>query len=67
MSKHTYPSNYPIGVHWAVDEAWRILDHIKPGLITDDIRAYLGGAIAGSIMKYATEGAPPKSEQPKGN
>ena len=59
-AKHTYPSNYPLGTHWATDEAWRILDHIKPGIIPADIRAYLAGAIAGVVMKYAVEGKPDK-------
>jgi hypothetical protein len=57
-SKHTYASDYPPGVHWATDEAWRILDAIKPGLISSDVRAYLAGCIAGSLIKHAGEGKP---------
>lgn len=54
-AKHTYPSGYPPGTHWATDEAWRILDAIKPGLIPDDVRAYLAGAITGALMKITKE------------
>lgn len=41
--KHNYPSNYKPGSHWATDEAWQILDRLKPGAIDDDIRAFLAG------------------------
>jgi hypothetical protein len=61
MAEHTYPDNFPKGAHWAVDEAWDILDKIKPGLIPDDVRIYLAGAIAGVIMRY-TEGKQPKEK-----
>ena len=59
-TKHTYPSMYPVGAHWSTDEAWLILDHIKPGIIPDDVRSYLVGAIASALMKYAIEGRPEK-------
>lgn len=52
---HTYPSDYRPGTHWALDEAWGILDRIKPGVIPDDIRAFLAGAIAGVLMKRTKE------------
>lgn len=55
---HTYPSALPPGAHWASDEAWFILDHIKPGIIREDVRAYLAGAIASALMKRAIEGKP---------
>ncbi len=63
-ARHTYPSKYPPGIHWAVDEAWHILDMIKPGLIPDDVRSFLAGSIAGALVKFAVEGAP-KSEGEK--
>ncbi len=53
--KHTYPSLYPPGTYWAVDEAWRILDELKPGVLSPDVRAYLAGAIAGLLMKERGE------------
>ena len=57
-AKHTYPSRYPPGVHWATDEAWRILDAVKPGLVSDDVRAFLCGMIAGTLQRVAKEGPP---------
>lgn len=61
--QHTYPSRYPKGEHWAVDVGWEVLDRIKPGLIPNEIRAYLAGAIAGVAMKYAAEGKPEEKER----
>jgi hypothetical protein len=49
--QHTYPSKYPPGTHWATDAAWEILDTVKPGVIPDDVRAFLAGQIAGRLMK----------------
>ena len=49
--QHTYPSNYPPGTHWATDEAWAILDTLKPGVISDDVRFFLAGSIAGTLMR----------------
>lgn len=47
-----YPSHYPPGSgHWAIDEAWQILDRIKDGVIPDDARAFLSGLIAGTLMR----------------
>jgi hypothetical protein len=51
--KHTYPSNYPPGKHWALDWAWQILDTIKPGVIPDDARAYLAGQMTGAFELVA--------------
>lgn len=48
--QHTYPSEYPPGTHWASDAAWEILDRLTPGAISDDVRAYLAGSIAGRLM-----------------
>jgi hypothetical protein len=56
--KHTYPSRYPPGTHWATDEAWRILDFVKPGIIPEDVRAYLAGAITGLLETYRGKGTP---------
>jgi len=58
--KHVYPDQHPPGSHWATSAAWEILDAIKPGLIPDDVRAYLAGRIAGLLMmveKYGPPGA----------
>jgi hypothetical protein len=46
-----YPSHYKPGAHWATDAAWEIMDTIKPGAIDSDIRSYLAGMIAGTLMK----------------
>lgn len=48
---HKYPDRHPPGTHWSTDEAWEILDTIKPGLIPPDVRAWIAGAIAGRLMK----------------
>jgi hypothetical protein len=48
---HHYPDRYPPGTHWATDAAWEILDSIKPGVISDDVRAFLAGQIAGRLMR----------------
>jgi hypothetical protein len=49
--EHEYPSNYGPSTHWATDAAWQILDSIKPGVISAEVRAYLAGQIAGRLMK----------------
>lgn len=49
--KHEYPSAYGPGTHWATDEAWKILDTIKPGVISIDVRSFLAGQIAGRLMR----------------
>ena len=48
---HTYPSDYPPGTNWATDEAWGILDTLKPGVLTEDVRCFLAGMIAGTLMR----------------
>lgn len=62
MTEHTYPSQYPRGVHWATDVGWEVLDRLKPGIITEEVRAYLCGSIAAVAMKYAAEGSPEKRQ-----
>ena len=49
---HTYPSNYPPGTTWAITEAWTILDAVRPGVIDHETRAFLAGAIAGTLMRH---------------
>jgi hypothetical protein len=49
--KHTYPSDYPPGTHWAVDAAWEILDRLKPGLLDLETRSLLAGMIAGRLVR----------------
>lgn len=51
--EHTYPSDYPPGTYWATDEAWHILDCLHPGVLPDDVRCFLGGAIAGALVRVA--------------
>lgn len=52
-----YPSRHPKGTGgWQSDEAWGILDRIKPGVIPNDVRAYLAGLIAGTLARVAKEG-----------
>ncbi len=56
--KHTYPSRHPRGSGWATDAGWDILDMINPGVIPEDVRAYLCGLIAGALERIAEEGPP---------
>lgn len=37
---------------WQLNVAWEIMDSIKPGILTDDVRAFLAGQITGALMKY---------------
>lgn len=55
--KHTYPSKYPPGTSWHTDAAWEILDIIKPGVLDDDVRAVLGGMIAGRVSREREQAA----------
>jgi hypothetical protein len=48
---HKYPSNYGPGIHWSTDEAWKILDTLPPGVLSDEHRAYLAGLIAGTLTR----------------
>lgn len=48
-----YPSAYGPGTHWAIDEAWTILDRLPVGMLPDDQRFLLAGQIAGALMKHA--------------
>jgi hypothetical protein len=50
-TEHTYPSKYPPGTRWDTDAAWEILDFLKPGVISEDNRAMLGGLIAGRLNR----------------
>jgi hypothetical protein len=49
--QHQYPTSYAPGSHWATDAAWEMLDILKPGVIPDDVRFWLAGAIAGRLMR----------------
>lgn len=51
--KHTYPSQYGRGLIWHLDEAWDILDRIRPGVIPDDARSLLCGLISGTLSRVA--------------
>jgi hypothetical protein len=66
--EHRYPSNYGPGQHWALDEAWRLLDMFKPGTIPHDVRCMLAGMITGTLMKAVAEhGNPPEGSPSGGN
>jgi hypothetical protein len=58
MAEHTYPRLFPPGTHWATDEAWAILDAVRPGVIDPETRAYLSGLIAGTLMRLVEK--PPR-------
>jgi hypothetical protein len=67
--QHTYPSRYAPGQHWAMDEAWAILDAFTPGLLPDDVRILLAGMIFRTLMRLARDGhrqppATPQEEAP---
>jgi hypothetical protein len=47
--RHTYPPNFLFRLE--DDAAWEILDRIKPGVIPDDVRAFLAGQVAGRLMR----------------
>jgi hypothetical protein len=50
--KHTYPSNYrPGSGDEDLDECWKFLDMIKPGIIPADVRAFLCGVMMGMISR----------------
>lgn len=53
--KHEYPSDYPPGVHWAIDAAWEILDTLKPGRLTIQERSLIAGMIAGRLMRESSK------------
>jgi hypothetical protein len=52
---HEYPSMYPPGSHWAITEAWKILDSLKPGVLDINQRSLLAGMITGVLMKAKGE------------
>jgi hypothetical protein len=51
--QHSYPNSYQPGTNWATDEAWKILDALPPGRLTELERAYLAGLIAGTLLRCA--------------
>lgn len=54
--KHEYPSSYKPGQGvWFVDEAWRVLDSLPPGVLSVERRAYLAGLIGGALVKAVQE------------
>lgn len=54
--QHTYPSEHAPGTSVFTDLGWAILDHIKPGIIGDEARAFLCGMIAGATSKVYSIG-----------
>lgn len=57
---HSYPSAYPRhSGFWALDEAWNILDTIRPGILSPEVRFYLAGRISGAMMLAETKRGKP--------
>lgn len=46
-----YPDQYPPGSHWAITEAWAILDCMPIDALDVSQRSFLAGMIAGALMK----------------
>lgn len=64
-NKHTYPSLYPPQAHWSLAEAWKILDSVKPGsVLSDDVRAFLAGQIAGALIRLKREASDARDPRP---
>jgi hypothetical protein len=57
VEQHRYPSLYPPGSHWSIDEAWAILDRLPPGMLPDEWRFLLAGIIAGTLQRVAADAA----------
>jgi hypothetical protein len=53
-AEHPYPPAYRPGMHWAIDEAWSILDRLPVGLLPADYRFLVAGQIAGALMRVAS-------------
>ncbi len=49
--KHTYPEFYEAGRNWEMDEAFRVLDLLKPGTLDFPYRMFLAGAITAALQK----------------
>ena len=49
--EHSYPSAYQKGQHWAFDEAWALLDALRPGVLDATVRCMLAGMIAGTLVR----------------
>jgi hypothetical protein len=64
--QHVYPSDYAPGPnqHWAVNEAWEILDSLRPGAMSDEARAFIAGKITGALMVAARDGGKAKQKGP---
>lgn len=50
--EHTYPSDHGRGVDPILDQAWDILDAIKPGVIPVEVRTWLCGQFVGILSKH---------------
>lgn len=55
LLEHVHPQEYLPGSHWAVTEAWTIVDSVKPGLLSEEVRCYLAGSIAGTLVRLRQE------------
>jgi hypothetical protein len=57
MAEHPYPSNYRPGTHWAVDEAWGIMDTLPVGMLPNHWRFLIAGMIVGTLLKHSKKEA----------
>lgn len=51
-AEHQYPSEYGRGIDPVLNQAWDILDTIKPGVIPTDVRAWLAAQITSILTKH---------------
>ena len=58
MTEHTYPEGSAPGPEqdWAINVAWEILDHIKPGVIPDHVRDFICGMMTAKLHLAARHG-----------
>jgi hypothetical protein len=63
--QHTYPPIYTPGESWAADEAWAILDTLRPGVLTEVTRLFLAGMVTGALLRLSRDGRlqPPATPQ----
>jgi len=59
---HTYPKGWEPGQHWAVTEAWAILDTLAPGALESDVRAIMAGMIIGTRLRLTGQTLPMPQE-----
>jgi hypothetical protein len=62
-AKHEYPSEYGRGINAKLDHVWDILDTIRPGVIPNDVRFLLAGAMY--ALSTSAVVLPPKNSDAK--